>query len=69
MDFLAELKKQKDKQYITDPVTLVIDSHPVHRAYNVRHNYDGFKVLFTPAYSSFFNPQETVWSVLKRELF
>lgn len=64
-----ELKQKLDEQYIKQPVTLVIDSHPVHRAYNVRSYYDGFKVLSTPAYSSFFNSQETVWSVLKRELF
>ena len=35
----------------------------------MRSSYDGFKVLSTPAYSSFFNSQETVWSVLKHELF
>ena len=48
---------------------MVIDGHSVHRAYPVRPYYEGFKILMTPAYSSFFNSQETVWSVLKRDLF
>ena len=67
---MNELTSQIEKQYRKKPsVTLVIDNHSVHAAHNVRKSYDGFKVLNTPAYSSFFNSQETVWSVLKRDLF
>ena len=47
----------------------MIDQHPVHRAYNVRSFYKPFHILFTPGYSSFFNPQEYVWSSLKKHLF
>ena len=47
---------------------LIIDNHPAHKSYAVRDLYKNFHILFTPAYSSFLNPQETVWSILKREL-
>ena len=47
---------------------LIIDNHPVHKAYVVRELYQHFHVLFLPSYSSHLSSQETVWSLLKREL-
>ena len=37
--FLLQLKKQLDDQYISKPVTLVIDGHPAHRSKKVIDNY------------------------------
>ena len=53
--FVHDLKTEIDKKYIQKPVTLVIDNHGAHIAYAVRPYYEGFNVLFVPAYSSFFN--------------
>ena len=55
-NFLIELKKLIQEKHVRGPVTLVIDNHKVHWSYAVRKHYEGFHVLFLPAYSSFLNP-------------
>ena len=53
--------------YSLNHVYLVLDNHPVHRAFGVRTAYDGFKTLFLPAYSSHLSGVESLWSVFKQE--
>ena len=44
-----------------------MDNHAAHRSKQVAELLDEhFRAFFMPAYSSPFNPQETVWSLLKR---
>ena len=52
-EFLKILKRKLDERYLKNPITLVIDGHSAHRSKKV--HYDGFRVLMTPPYSSFFN--------------
>ena len=66
--FLIELKKKIQPLHLSRKPTLVLDHHSVHHAHAVRRHYDGFSTLFTPAYSSFLNSQETVWAALKVSL-
>jgi transposase len=51
-------------------VVLVIDRHPAHRAASVlrflRERQDRLSVHFLPAYAPELNPDEHVWSALKR---
>ena len=67
-EFLRELKDRVDRSYRSFKPYLIIDNHPVHHSYAVRDAYEGFHVLFLPPYSSFFNSQESVFSVMKAEL-
>ena len=65
---MLQIKGQLEAKHARLPVTLVIDNHTAHRAAD-NLNYEGFNVLFTPAYSSYFNSQETVWNQVRRSLF
>lgn len=65
--FLRHMKQLCEAKYISDNPVLIIDGHSAHRSPKV--DYSGFKVLMTPPYTSYLNSQETVWSVLKRQLF
>ena len=47
---------------------MILDNHSAHKSYAIRHDLEGFHVLYTPPYSSFLNSQETVWAGLKKEL-
>ena len=67
MRFLRQLLARVQQMQLPKPY-LVIDNHPVHRAYAVRELYKQFHILFTPAYSSYLNSQETIWAILKRRL-
>ena len=66
--FLRELKEHTDAQYIRPPVYILADNHSVHKAYGVRASYEGFKVLFTPPYSSDLNGVENLWAIFKAKL-
>ena len=66
--FLRKLKQHTDEQYIRGPFNIVIDNHSAHRSKAMIPDYDGFKVLFLPAYSSFLSSIETIWSLLKDKL-
>ena len=66
--FLRKLKEHTDERYIEPPIYLCIDNHPVHRARGVRRDYEGFKVLFSPPYSSELNAVESVWAQFKAKL-
>ena len=66
--FLRELKQHTDESYIRPPVYLSIDNHSVHRALGVRPYYEGFRVLFSPPYSSDLNAIEVVWAIFKAKL-
>ena len=65
MRFLRQILSEVQRRQLPKPY-LVIDNHPVHRAFAVRELYQQFHVLFMPAYSSHLNSQETVWSIFKR---
>ena len=57
-------------QDVRKKIVLVIDRHPAHRAASVlrflREHQDRLSVHFLPAYAPELNPDEHVWSALKR---
>ena len=57
LDFLKRLAKQASQ-----PVYLIVDGHPAHRAASVRHwleaNAPNLRLFFLPAYSPELNPDE-----------
>ena len=66
--FLQQLKSMIDDEKIRDKVYLVCDNMSSHRSEDAIPYYEPFHVLFLPPYSSFLNPQERVWSLVKLEL-
>ena len=67
--FLVQLAGALKDPYSKLRPYLVLDNHPAHRSNQVREELSRFHACFQPAYSSNFNCQETVWSLLKREYF
>ena len=67
--FLISLKRVGshgfESMHLTRDVHLVIDNHVVHHSKKVQHEYQGMKVLFTPTYSPFLNPAETIFALAK----
>jgi transposase len=65
IEFLGALLKDIKKK-----IVLVLDGHPAHRAQIVtrflRDHQDRISVHFLPAYAPELNPDEHVWSALKR---
>lgn len=67
-EFLVEIARGLKNQYRQRKPRLVLDNHPAHRSEgSLALLREFFVVDFQPAYSSNFNCQETVWSLLKRE--
>jgi len=56
----------------TKPVVLIVDDHPIHKAKLVKKYVESLngmlKLFFLPPYSPQFNPDETVWTHVKREI-
>ncbi len=62
-EFLRELREYEDSHYVLSVPVLICDNHSMHRAMGVVPYYAGFKVLFTPPYSSDLNAIETIWAI------
>ena len=54
MEFLRLIKRQVEERQLAKPY-LILDNHPVHKAYAVRELYVNFHIIFLPAYSSHLN--------------
>ena len=68
--FARQLKCTLRNPYKQQKPWLVLDNHTSHHTKSVHKLLeDQFHVLYQPPYSSAFNCQETVWSVVKREYF
>ena len=56
----------------TKPVFVIVDGHPTHKAKLVKKYVESLngklKLYFLPPYSPQFNPDETVWAYVKREI-
>ena len=69
VEFIEEIINKMDlaKFNYRKPV-LVMDSHAVHKSRGTRPWLKKFRVLYLPAYSSYLNPVESVWSLMKRNI-
>jgi transposase len=66
--FLSLLKRKLRPLLGGQVPVLILDNHPAHRSTYHRGLISEFEVLFMPPYSSFLNPVELLWSILKRHL-
>jgi len=55
-----------------DPIFLIVDGHPAHRAKKVKTFVDGtqgrLRLFFLPPYAPQLNPDEVVWAHVKRQV-
>lgn len=65
--FLVELAGVLKDPYTRVKPYLIMDNHGAHRSDKIREELSRFHPCWQAPYSSPFNCQETVWSLLKRE--
>ena len=64
MKFLRILINHIQSRQMSKPY-LILDNHPVHKAYAVRELYQHFFIMFLPSYSSHLNGIESCWNCFK----
>lgn len=57
---------------VTRPIFVILDGHPIHKAVMIKKYVEQFngmlKLFYLPPYSPHLNPDETVWSRVKRDV-